>query len=90
MKNKDKKLSALKAKAKEWQKLYPQGEPIYGITFIEPKQVAAILTIHLRTAQIELQIIREVLGKKKKSNVSVKEFCFIYNYDEEDFLKALQ
>jgi bacterioferritin (cytochrome b1) len=95
MKNRDKKLSALRARAQEWYKLYPHGEPLFnkdgkGLVLLEAKQVAAILEIYLRTAQQQLQDLREVLGKNRNDYVSVKEFCFLYQHEEEDFKKALE
>ena len=87
-------METLQMRAKQWAELYPLGEPKYKSkapyrVIIHAKEVAVILGIHLRTAQKMLQNTRFALGLGKNAYVSVKSFCFINNFDEDDIRKAL-
>jgi hypothetical protein len=87
-------METLMLRAKKWAELYPSGEPAYKRpapyrVIIHAKEVALILGIHLRTAQKMLQNTRFALGMPKNGYVSVKSFCFINNFDEEEIRRAL-
>jgi hypothetical protein len=77
----------LKERAKMWELLNPLGELMakrispYRVV-IYADEVAAILRMHLRTAQKILQDIRKEANMPKKSHVSIKKFCHFYFRDE--------
>ena len=88
-------IEILKQRAQEWFDLWPLGEPQYkrddGYQFvIHTNQVADLLQINIRTAQELLQVTRRLLGKSENSYVSVKEFCKMNEFDEEDVRRALR
>jgi hypothetical protein len=85
----------LKERTEMWKLLYPLGEPMakklgsYRMV-IYADEVAAILRINLRTAQIMLQDIRKELKMTKKLPVSIRKFCFFYPvYEEDEIRKGL-
>ncbi len=88
-------IEILKQRAMEWFDENPFGEPMYsrndGYQFvIHTNQLMRILEISESTAQLLLRICRKVLGKVGRAYVSVKEFCKLNYFDEEDFRKALR
>jgi hypothetical protein len=87
-------LDILKQRGQDWHDTWPIGEPHYsrsdGYQFvIHTNQVRDLLQIQLRTAQDLLKVTRKVLGKPKKSYVSVKEFCFVNKLPEDEVRKSL-
>jgi hypothetical protein len=88
-------LAILEKQAKEeWPKLYPKGEPMFkrdGYIFVlHSIDLAESLDISLRTAQRILQVTRIKLKKDRTDHVTVKEFCVVNKYDEEDLRRKLR
>jgi hypothetical protein len=87
--------ATLRERAKRWKLIHYRGEPMYKVDgnfrmVIYADEVAAILRIHLRTAQKMLQGIRKELKMTQRLPVSINKFCFFYPaYTEEDIRKAL-
>jgi hypothetical protein len=91
----DETIALLTESGQEWHDIWPVGEPMYsrndGYQFvIHSNQVQQILQISIRKAQDMLSDTRKFFGKDEDGFVSVKEFCKMYKFDEEDFRKALR
>jgi hypothetical protein len=56
---------------------------------IYPHDIAEIFGVHIRTAQRMMRDARFLLGKRKRSCVTVKEFCRLNELDEESMLWAI-
>ena len=87
-------LAVLQKRAALWKKKYPHGEPMAKryegyVTFAHTCDVAEVLKISMRKAQKMLQVTRQFHEKHKNSYVSVKEFCFVNNINEDEFRKGL-
>jgi hypothetical protein len=67
----------------------PKQEKAIARLTIKTDEVAAILGIHLRSAQRLLQDLRESLGKEPKSYISIKEFAKHVQLDYQDIRKQL-
>jgi hypothetical protein len=57
---------------------------------IYPDEIAAILRIHLRTAQKLVRDIRKELKMRKGMPVSIRKFCHFYVYEEDEIRTALK
>jgi hypothetical protein len=59
-------------------------------SFIESKQVAWLLSIHLRNAQYMLQDLRKELGRSKNAGITVEDLCKKEDLPIDEVLKALK
>ena len=89
-------ITILTQRAMAWFDRWPLGEPRYsrndGYQFvIHTNQIMEMLGCSISKAQDMLRDTRMTLGKKdKNAYISVKEFCWMFEYDEEDFRRALR
>lgn len=87
-------LAILDITAAEWAELFPDGEPRFkrpGYIFVlHSIDLADALEMSLRSAQRVLQLTRIKLQKEKTAEVTVKEFCVVNKYDEEDLRRKLR
>jgi hypothetical protein len=87
-------IKILTQRGQQWHDAWPIGEPMASRRdnyqfVIHSNQVAEMLQISIRKAQDLLAACRLALGKDENGYVSVKEFCHLQKFDEEDFRKAL-
>jgi len=56
---------------------------------IYPTDVAKFYGVNIRTAQRRLEDARFLLGKSKKAAVTIKEFCSVFELNEEEVRKVI-
>ena len=88
-------IAILIQRGQEWHDKNRLGEKMFcrddGYKFIlYPKELAQVTGYGIRKAQIILAVIRATLGVDEGRDVTVKEFCDQFKYNEEDFRKALK
>ena len=81
-------------RARQWKLLNTRGEKRFKRNdnfriIIYSDEVAAILRIHLRTAQYMLQEIRQEYEVPRIAPTSISRFCFHFKYEEEDIRKGI-
>ena len=60
-----------------------------GKFVITTKDIIKVLDLNVRTAQRLLQRTRTELGKEKSDYVTVREFCSVNKFDENEFQQRL-
>ena len=88
-------IAILIQRGQEWHDKNRLGEKMFcrddGYKFIlYPKELAQVTGYGIRKAQIILAVVRATLGVDEGRDVTVKEFCDQFKYNEEDFRKALK
>jgi hypothetical protein len=84
----------IKERIRQWHLANPYGEAMFKRddnwrVFIYPDEVASVLKVSLRKAQIELKELREYYGITPKKPVSIKKFCTYFDCEEADVRKAI-
>ncbi|AEW01225.1 hypothetical protein A4D02_32890 [Niastella koreensis] len=87
-------LEIRRERARQWKLLNTRGEVRYKRfdnfrVVIYTDEIAAILRIHLRTAQAMIREIRSEYDIPKNAPISIKKFCFHFKYEEEEIRMAL-
>jgi len=62
--------------------------PNYRI-IVYPTDIAKFYGVNIRTAQRKLEDARFLLGKSKRAVVTIKEFCSVYELNEEEVRKVI-
>jgi hypothetical protein len=88
-------IAILIQRGQEWHDKNRLGERNFcrddGYKFIlYPNELAQVTGYGIRKAQKMLAVIRATLGVDEGRDVTVKEFCDQFKYNEEDFRKALR
>ena len=88
-------IAILIQRGQEWHDKNRLGEKSFcrddGYKFIlYSNELAQILGCGIRKAQMLLAVVRASLGIVEDRDVTVKEFCDQFKYNEEDFRKALK
>jgi hypothetical protein len=88
-------IAILIQRGQEWHDKNRLGEKMFcrddGYKFIlYSNELAQILGCGIRKAQKLLAIVRATLGIVEDRDVTVKEFCDQFKYNEDDFRKALK
>ena len=85
---------ARRERARQWKLLNTKGEK-HAKRFdkfrvvIYSDEVAGLLRIHLRTAQLMLKEIRQEYEIPRKAPISIARFCFHFKYQEEEIRMGL-
>lgn len=84
----------IQERIRQWHLANPNGEAMFKRddnwrVLIYTDEAAAVLKIHLRTAQEKIKELREHYGISPKRPVSIKKFCAYFDVEEEDVRKAI-